>query len=217
MLPRYVVANEQTIMDAISKWIETIDNIPGWKEWQRQKFIAVLAEAEDFPSLKEAMPEEFKFPPDISTQHEAVMSYLSLQGCLKSLEQCEFYFRRYPFAGLPVSKGDHLQNMCELYFSRFYEMKSRLKRCLNAVSATTAAPLNTGEVLKQFAKDFDQELRARNAIHHHDRFDDIAISGIGIADLFSSKSDKRGWAVVAHMKYRRSSREWAERVKDGAA
>ncbi|MDQ8758075.1 hypothetical protein RCO27_17750 [Sphingosinicella sp. LHD-64] len=79
---------------------------------------------------------------------------------------------------------------------------------------TIDGELDVGKTLKGFARDFDQELRARNAIHHHDQFDDLAIQGIGIATMMGT--DERvgpGWQLVARIGYRRSSREWAERVK----
>lgn len=94
------------------------------------------------------------------------------------------------------------------------EFKERLKRCLNAVDSTIEGTINTGPVLKSFAKDFAQELRARNSIHHHERFDDGAIHGIGLA-LMMGYSDKvgPGWRDVANRGYRRTSAEWAARVK----
>jgi hypothetical protein len=68
-------------------------------------------------------------------------------------------------------------------------------------------------MLKQFAKEFDPELRARNAIHHHDRFDNAAIQGIGMATLMGNSEVGAGWQMVARASYRRSSRGWANRVK----
>ncbi|ASJ90203.1 hypothetical protein CBR61_04195 [Porphyrobacter sp. CACIAM 03H1] len=174
----------------------------------------MLSLVEGFPIRDDDLPGEFQFTAEINRQHEAILAYLSLAQSFYTLQQCEFYFRRYPFAHLPVSKEDHIRNMCEMYFNRFYEFKERLKRCLNAVDATIEGTINTGPVLKSFAKDFDQELRARNSIHHHERFDDGAIHGIGLA-LIMGYSDKvgPGWRDVANRGYRRSSAEWAARVK----
>lgn len=207
-------SKQSELMDAISVWIKSLDSYPGFREWQRQKVGAVLSLVEGFPMKDDAFPKEFKFTAEIDRQHEAIMAYLSLAQSFHTLRQCEFYFRRYPFADLPVSKDDHIRNMCEMYFNRFYEFKERLKRCLNAVDATIESTVKTGPVLKSFTKDFDQELRARNSIHHHERFDDVAIHGIGLA-LIMGHSDKVGpdWRDVANRGYRRSSAEWAARVK----
>lgn len=207
-------SKQSELMDAISIWMKALDTYPGFREWQRKKVAAVLSLVEGFPLRDDAFPEEFKFTAEIDRQHEAIVAYLNLAQSFHTLQQCEYYFRRYPFADLPVSKEDHIRNMCEMYFNRFYEFKERLKRCLNAVDATIEGTINTGPVLKKFAKDFDQELRARNSIHHHERFDDGAIQGIGVA-LMMGYSNKvgPGWRDVASRGYRRSSAEWAARVK----
>ena len=62
---------------------------------------------------------------------QASSTYMMLS---KNLRQCEFYFRRYPFRGMPVSKADHIRNICEMYFAQFYVMRSRIKTCLNLMS-----------------------------------------------------------------------------------
>lgn len=205
---------QSELMDAISIWIKALDGYPGFREWQRNKVAAMLSLVEGIPSRHDTYPSEFKFTAEIDRQHEAIMAYLSLASSFHTLQQCEFYFRRFPFADLPVSKEDHIRNMCEMYFNRFYEFKERLKRCLNAVDRSIEGTINTGAVLKQFAKDFDQELRARNSVHHHERFDDAAIQSIGMA-IMMGYSDRvgAGWREVASRGYRRSSAEWAARVK----
>lgn len=201
-------------MDAISVWIKALNSYPGFKEWQLRKMAVTLSLAEGMPLQRESLLPEFKFTAEIERQHEAIMSYLSLASSFHTLQQCEFYFRRFPFTDLPVSKEDHIRNMCEMYFNRFYEFKERLKRSLNAVDRTIEGTLNTGNVLKQFAKDFDPELRARNSIHHRERFDDAAIQSIGIANMMGySEGVGPGWREVANRAYRRSSAEWADRVK----
>lgn len=202
------------LMDQIGKWIKLIDDYPGWREWQRKKIGTTLAYAEDEDPDWGDVPNEFKFSEEIERQHTALMAYLSLSTCLHALQQCEFYFRRYPFSNLPVTKEDHIRNVCEMYFNRFYEFKSRLKRCLNAVNETIDGDLDVGSVLKRFANQFDQELRARNSIHHHDRFDDVAIQSIGLA-LLMGHDEKvgEGWRWVARARYRKSSSEWAARVQ----
>ncbi len=207
-------SKQSELMDAIGVWIKALDSYPGFREWQRGKVGAVLALVEGIPFRDDTFPPEFKFTAEIERQHEAIMAYLSLASSFLTLQQCEFYFRRYPFADLPVSKEDHIRNMCEMYFNRFYEFKERLKRCLNAVDKSIKGSVNTGPVLKQFAKDFDQELRARNSIHHHERFDDGAIQGIGVAILMGyNEKVGPGWRMVADRGYRRSAAEWAARVK----
>lgn len=207
-------SKQSELMNAISVWIKALDSYPGFREWQTKKVGAVLSLVEGIPLRDDDFPGEFKFTAEIDRQHEAILAYLSLAQSFHTLQQCEYYFRRYPFADLPVSKEDHIRNMCEMYFNRFYEFKERLKRCLNAVDATLEGTINAGQVLKSLAKDFDQELRARNSIHHHDRFDDGAIQGIGVALMMGYGDElSPGWRDVASRGYRRSSAEWAARAK----
>lgn len=202
------------LMDAIGIWTQALDGYPGFREWQRKKVGAALSLVEGVPLYNDKSPQEFQFTDEIGRQHEAIVSYLSLFSSFYALQQCEFYFRRYPFTGFPVSKADHLRNICEMYFNRFYEFRERLKRCLNAVDRTAECRINTGGILKQFSKEFSLELKARNHIHHHDRFDDATIEGIGLAHIMGRLDDVGpSWRNEARRSYRRFSAEWAARVK----
>jgi hypothetical protein len=91
------------------------------REWQQKKIAAAMARAEGFP-LPDAL-EDFVFADPIAQEHAAIESYFDLTGSLYALRECEYYFRRYPFRGLPVSKHIYLRNMCEMYFNRFYEFR----------------------------------------------------------------------------------------------
>jgi hypothetical protein len=69
-------------------------------------------------------------------------------------------------------------------FHRFYEFKERLKKYFNAVKvASSTSNLDVGIAIKHFEKMFDQELRARNNIHHDNRFQDIAINRVFLAGI----------------------------------
>jgi hypothetical protein len=165
-------------------------------------------------------PGDFVFPPDIEKQHTIVMQYLGLQQTIEALKESEFYFRRYPFRGLPVSRHTHLTNVCEMYFGRFYEFKERLKKYLNMIHAVDPAyTLEVGKFIKLFENVFDQELRARNKAHHHERFDDIVINKVFITDVISiSKSDDSMRLKRQHIvAYRKAANEWSKRVRASGA
>jgi hypothetical protein len=201
------------LIDAIGKWIARIDDQPGWRDWQRGKVAAVLAAAEGLP-LPKGQP-DYNFPEPLNRQHAAIMSYMDLFKSLEALKQCEFYFRRYPFRGLPVTKDEHLRNICEMYFNRFYEFRERMKRCLNTVNSSLdgASKLVVGAVLKTFDKAFDQEIRARHRVHHFGAFDDLAFDTISIARLMAkSETVGLGWEFVADKNYSTAAREWSQRV-----
>jgi hypothetical protein len=120
-----------------------------------------------------------------------------------------------PFRGLPVSRHGHITNVCEMYFGRFYEFRERLKKHLEAVAAITPdRDFKAGPYIKTFDKMFDQELRARNSVHHHERFEDIAIHRVFLTDVISiNQTEDRGWKGEHLAAYRRLANEWARRVR----
>lgn len=202
------------MLSAIRLWMVDLEGYPGWKEWNRQKVRTTLFNA-DFPS--ESVSEgadQFLFSEEVELQHGVVFQFLGLHSTLNSLRDCEYYFRRYPFHGLPVSHFDHLTNICEMYFGRFYEFRERLKNYLNALNAALPdSKIDIGKFIKQFDKAFDQELRARNSVHHHQRFADLAIDRVFLADTFSAQKPDAGWLAERNAMYRAFTREWVERVR----
>jgi hypothetical protein len=199
------------MLKAISSWMETLEQLPGWKEHRSKRFSHTLYYEDPF--FTKEPPGDFPLPEEIVAQHDVVMTYLGVSQSLNVLKQTEYYFRNYPFRNREVSKFDHLTNTCEMYFSRFYEMKERLKKHFKALTA--AAPQYTIEVgpfIKEFEKAFDSELRARNGIHHHGRFEDLALDRIFLTESIAA-SRGAGWRREHNADYRRLSKEWAERVR----
>jgi hypothetical protein len=119
-------------------------------------------DSDDLGLSPDRTPEMFEFPIAIARQHDVVTLYLQLMDNVLSVKSCECYFRRYPFRGLPVSRHEHLSNVCEMFFGCIYQCKERLKKYSYAIAA--ASPRNRldfGTFIKSFSKEFDQELRAR--------------------------------------------------------
>jgi hypothetical protein len=161
---------------------------------------------------------EFKFSVEVETQHDVVLQYLALEEAVNALKDCEFYFRRYPFRGLPVTQNNHITNICEMYFGRFYEFKERLKKYFKAVNA--AAPehgLDIGAFVRLFEKVFDQELRERNGVHHHGRFQDLAIDRVYLTGAISMNKKRKGWEQEHLIAYRKLANEWARRARRSGA
>jgi len=199
--------------DAIRTWLIAIEVYPGWKDWRRERMGYTLYYDDPFPPKRE-LGHEFVFSEDIEKQHAVIIQYLGLQQTVHALKESEFYFRRYPFRGLPVSRYSHITNVCEMYFGRFYELKERLKNYFEAVKAVTPHPsIEVGAFIKQFGKVFDQELRARNGIHHHGRFEDVAIERVFLTESFSMAREAKGWKGEHLADYRRLANEWAGRVR----
>ena len=158
--PKRVKAANQSIMKTLLRHID--QNLP----------------AGDFTGLPT--------PSLLEEQENTVLaSFLALQSILESLRQCEFYFRRYPFADLPVSRNEHLRNICEMYFDRIYQLKVRLKITLNLLKRLRGVEKDErfGSLIKAFERALDWELRQRNATHHTRRFEYDAIDQLGLIDL----------------------------------
>jgi hypothetical protein len=198
---------------AIGVWLTRLESHPGWKDWKRKHLAHTLYFDETLGLPSDKPEDEFTFSGEVEREHAVVTKYLGLHETIRSLKDCEFYFRRYPFRGLPVTRHSHITNICEMYFGRFYEFKERLKNYFDALDvAAPECDLDIGKFIKQFEQTFSQELRARNYIHHHSRFEDIAIDRVLITDSISMDGDKKGWREEHLAAYRKFTREWAQRV-----
>lgn len=200
---------------AIPAWMAELESYPGWKEWRRERFERTLYFDDPFPASVQEPLNDFKFSDEVEKQHAVIYGYLGLSETINALRECEYYFRRYPFRGLPVSRSSHITNVCEMYFARFYEFRERLKKYLNAVAALApAGSFKIGAYIKAFDRVFDQELRARHSVHHRHRFDDIAIDRVFLTDSIStSRTEDRGWKKEHLAAYRKVANEWALRVR----
>ncbi|AHL32344.1 hypothetical protein CD58_05320 [Pseudomonas brassicacearum] len=224
-MTRSVEANRDPIsksttmmLDAAVKWIGWLEDYPGWKEWNRERFSRTLYDDNLVPDADEAEQRVFVFSEDVERQHAVVFQYLSLQQTSTALRECEYYFRRFPFHGLPVAHSDHITNICEMYFGRFYEFRERLKKYLNVVAV--AAPtrrIDVGGFIKVFDKEFDGELRARNSVHHHSRFEDAAIERVFLTHVVSTGPSGNGWKAERQAAYRKVTQEWVARVRKRAS
>lgn len=202
---------------ATDAWIARLNDYPGWREWNREKISRTLWFDDEFKSV--APREDFIFSPEIDLQHAVVIQYLGLRLTVDSLRSTQYYFRRYPFRGLPVWKDEHLNNICEMYFSRFYEYRERAKKLLGAVNATNpTSKVHVGSFIKRFDKLFEAEIRERHSIHHHERFDDVAIHRVRLTQLMidGDEVQRRIWGREHRNAYRKESSEWARRAATAA-
>jgi hypothetical protein len=205
--------HKDRMSSAIRAWIIDLDQYPGWRKW-KHKQVGYTLHFDD-PLFSHSHEKMFVFSEEIERQHVVISQYIALQSTILSLKDCEYYFRRYPFPQKnEVSHHDHITNVCEMYFSRFYEFKERLKKYFNAVKvASPASNLDAGIAIKHFEKMFDQELRARNNIHHDSRFQDIAIDRVYLTGIVSAEPTGKGWKVEHRTAYRKLAKEWAKRVQ----
>jgi hypothetical protein len=118
-----------------------------------------------------------------------------------------------------VSRDEHLQNVCEFYFSIFYMMRCRIKTTLNNLKlACPNGKLKIGKFLLAFDKQFDYEIRARNRVHHHQAFENVEINRISITGILSEEHVGGNFWRGQHMfAYRKFSREWGLRARRQAS
>lgn len=207
------------LMDRMSKWIDRITTTE-FKEFKRRQISYVLAEDFEHNLGLAEKSEDFIFDEQVDKQHQLVMSVLYLYQSISMLSQCEYYFRRYPFSELPVSREDHVRNICELYFGSFYIIRSRTKKVLNILQA--ACPdchIHIGRFLKAFDREFSQEIRMRNGVIHHAPFGDLGIDRLFLTRMMSDHPDLRnkGWDKEHLYHYRKFTNSWSKRAKKRAA
>ncbi|MDX9684330.1 hypothetical protein QMK56_22860 [Pseudomonas protegens] len=210
--------NNKLMLEAVYEWIDRLDSYPGWREWNRKKFDRALFDDEWLSDEGREPLDDFNFSAAVNEQYAVVYQYLGLHQTIHALRDCEYYFRRYPFRGLPVSHSDHITNVCEMYFGRFYEFRERLKNYLRALDASLPShQVEVGKYIKLFDKEFDQEIRARNSVHHHQRFTDQSIDRIFLTHTLSRVPTGIGWKEERERAYRKVTREWVARVRSRAA
>jgi hypothetical protein len=205
----------EKLTESIGKWIEK-NTTPEFRDFKRKQVRHTLADDLDRELGLPEMPREFVFSKEVEKEHALIMSFLNLHQSAQAFSQCEYYFRRFPFRGLPISRHEHLRNVCELYFSMFYVIRSRLKMVLNEMKFVCPGyKMDVGAFIKLYDKEFDQELRERNSVHHSMPFRDLAIDRIMLTEMMAStgKFRNKGWDKEHLVVYRKSSKEWADRVK----
>jgi len=210
-------ASEQ-MMDATAHFIRRkLDAVPGWRE-SRVSNLAAAMDLDDSLSERNGKVKPIALPPEIDLQHAVVGRYLELCDLVLSVKSCEYYFRRFPFNGLPVTRHEHLSNVCELYFSRIYQFKERLKHLVDAVDVLVPKHgIQFGPFIKQFAKEFDREIRERNQIHHFQRFADLDIERVYLTGVHDIAFPDKGWKAEQRLYYRKVAKEWAQRVRKRGA
>lgn len=205
--------------EAIQGWIRGLEDYPGWKEWNKRKFRHTLFFDSIGSSQTEEDEREFTFSEEVEKQRLVIMGYLELNINIDSLKECEYYFRRYPFRDLPVTRSNHITNICEMYFSRCYQFKQRLKEYFRAV--VDVAPTHAVSVVKDaatdlfktFDKEFKKELKARNRTHHHERFSEIEIARIALKEMLAETPENLIEQEEQLHEYRKAIKYWVQQVR----
>jgi hypothetical protein len=211
--PEIAFPHTRQLHQNIAKWIATNLNTPEFHQFKQKQIGLTLSD-----DLTEGL-EDFMLPPALAKEHSVITGFHGMHRAQRTLSQCEYYFRRFPFRGLAISRDEHLQNVCEFYFSLFYIMRGRMKITLNNLKvACPNSDLNVKGFLRHFDKEFDYELRARNRVHHHESFEDRGIDRISITGMLSSSEELQSniWRWQHRTAYRKFSKEWSLRARHRA-
>lgn len=204
---------QSRLWSAITVWMKQLQEYPGWREWKRAHIGYTLRYGED-SSSQDVGVGDFELPPQLDAEHAVIMMYLELLSTVNALRDVEWYFRRFPFSGTPITREKHLRYCCEMYFGKFYQFKERLKNLSKAVQ--TAVPgnnLNFGGFIRAFEKEFRSEIKARNGVHHREAFDDVAISRVALLELLETSNSGSGRSQEYRSYYRKTENEWVSRIR----
>ena len=189
---------------AIRAWMAfVLEKYPGWREMNRKKIGRIF----EMRTEESDVEVDFILPEDIEGQRLLVLGYAQLLVTVELLGEYQYYLRRFPFRGLPVTRSRHVTNVCEMYFSRCYQFKQLFKIYLCCLK-TQVPNVDIGRGLKQFDKAFGRELKTRNQIHHREGFSDISIDRLFLQEIAWGK-DSPG----RDYEYRRATRFWIEEIR----
>ena len=200
--------SSEHMMTAISFWTRSIDD-EAFRATLRDYLGALIGPIHS--EVSEGKVSKPKITGEAKKQYEIVMGYLSLLSTMESFRQCEFYFRRYPFRGLPVTRRDHMGNLCDMYFFRIYEFREKLKGHLVRIKSPSRRT-----ILNNYAKHFEQEISARNFVTHEGSFSSMSLDKIFTLETLWEDPDVPGKDPFRRMKYREEGRAWARRVRTQA-
>ena len=205
--------NQRELMDRIAADLFSVLKDEGRKERSSDRMGRVLFEGiisyEDTPEPTEVLSDDEK------ARYRLIEPYLALAQMPSVVSQCEFYFRRFPFRGLAVTRSDHLRNVCEMYFDRVIQFRDRLKRMLTVCRDDgLIETAQVGRSLKAFDRAFAFEHRSRNQTHHAARFDYTGLNRLGLVELIgSSFPDELRRVLEPRALYRKEAKDWVQRVK----
>jgi hypothetical protein len=209
-----VEGSKTKILNAMSLWMIDRKGDAKWTQWQHERFAYVFNYDKDHVVGMVKSEKNFSFGSEIDDQHQFFMMFIYIMDCVEGMKECEYYFRRYPFRGLDVARHRHISNTCEMYFSRVYQLKARIKNLSKIVNKRNPACQSYfGNLVKLFDKAFDLEMRERNKIHHHMRYEDVETERVYLLKVVSDSHPEKGWDGESLIAYRRVAKDWAARVR----
>jgi len=185
------------------RWTIALQQDPAWKKFNKEKMIYTLA----YDALSPAENDEgdvYRFDEKTAKEHALLLCYAELISGMNAITQCEYYFRRFPFKDLPVSHQDYLTRNCEVFFNKIYELRERIKNLGAALKEVSPAKfMDTGKLIKQYDKRFKNELKERNLLNHHTKFNDIELNRFNLVTTMEEAQLPLPFGDSSHAEYRR--------------
>lgn len=204
-------------LNVIGFWSTKMLEVPGFADWKKKDLGYLIMDGEPCRGDADAGIENFTLPLEMARITDPLSKFVQLYLTWRALADTEFYFRRYPFRDLQVTRAVHLRYTCENYFSRIYEFKERMSECLNAINIVLENKIKIGKITKMYKRDFDLELKNRNIIHHHNQFQETVLERMGLADLMGRSHhgdlERSVWQNMERKAYQDSKKYWVGRVK----
>jgi len=207
---------QRQLQDRISAWLMELLEFPGYREWKNEQIVRTLLEGH-LLNIDQAPFPDFEFPKEIEQYIDIVQGYHAILSTLFNVRECEFYFKKYPFAGRNVSREAHLRTCCELFLSRVYQFRERLLRQLKRLDRRTKPKgIPVRQIQQAFDERFGNYLAERNKVHHEEEYTDVQLKAIGIGDLLSIADDSPHWFKIPQGNYLKIRREWVKKVETAA-
>jgi hypothetical protein len=143
------------------------------------------------------------------------MMLLEAEQTLTRANNIEYFLRRYPFSGTPITKVDHLRISIEIYFNEVYIYRCRLKDMFsNAQNAFGHKVQDFWIMFRHVDKNLKNILRSRNWNVHHRRFEDDDTDMLTLLEILSARDETfRSDLTFA---CRRVRQKWAKYVHENA-
>jgi hypothetical protein len=99
-------------------------------------------------------------------------------------------------------------------------IEERIKKVVDNLKAVLSNTTpNLGKVVREFHKEFEEELCFRGGIVHHEPFDHMDIDLLFIANMIAASPnfDGMGWQQESLKRYQKFALDWSRRAKQRSA
>jgi hypothetical protein len=183
----------------------------------RKNIAKSLARLDDMDLFARDEDSELEQPSALAEEkkYHFIMSFLEVEGTLQRMNDLEYYFRRYPFAGTPVTKIDHIRISIEIYLNEIYIYRCRIKNLLNSTQDACGSKIETfWRAFKQIDGGLKDVTRTRNWNVHNRRFSDDDINLLDLLNLLSGRGEL--FEMQLDFAYKEIRKKWVALVRRNA-